>query len=213
MMLCTRQGGKSLTAAGLALRDALLRPGSLVLLLSPTLRQSGELFRDKVKRLYNALARPVATVQESTLTMELANGSRVISLPGNDEGTIRGYSNVTTLIVDEAARVSDPLYSAARPMLAISQGRLVCLSTPFGRRGWFWEAWHSDELWTRIKITATDCPRISAEFLAEERKALGPRWWSQEFMVTFEDLASAVFSGADVDAAIVPGVRPLEFPA
>src|SRR5262249_27103229 len=83
LMLCTRQGGKSLTAAGLALREALLTPASLVLLLSPTLRQSGELFRDKVLRLYGALGRPVPALAQSALRLELANGSRIVSLPGD----------------------------------------------------------------------------------------------------------------------------------
>src|SRR5262249_2111481 len=133
LLLCCRQAGKSTTAAALALRSAFLTSGALVLLLSPTLRQSGELFRDKVLRLYNALGRPVPTVQESALQMQLANGSRVISLPG-DEQTIRGYSGVATLIVDEASRVPDALYYAVRPMLAVSRGRLVALSTPFGKR-------------------------------------------------------------------------------
>src|SRR5262245_32771625 len=45
LLLATRQGGKSETTAGLALREALLRARSLVLLLSPSERQSGELFR------------------------------------------------------------------------------------------------------------------------------------------------------------------------
>jgi hypothetical protein len=213
LLLITRQGGKSLTAAGLALRDALLRPGALVLLLSPTQRQSGELFKDKVKRLYNALGRPVPTVQESALTMELANGSRVISLPGKDDAAIRGYSGVTTLVVDEAARVSDGLYSTVRPMLATSQGRLVCLSTPFGRRGWYYESWHSNQAWQRVKVTADQCPRIPADFLAEERQALGPRWYSQEYHCTFEDMVGAVFSGEDIDAMLAPHVAAQEFPA
>src|SRR5439155_18459090 len=75
LLLCSRQSGKSLTAAALALREALLLPGSLVLLLSPTLRQSSELFRDKVIRLYNAIDRPVKATLESALRIELANGS------------------------------------------------------------------------------------------------------------------------------------------
>src|SRR5262245_23174024 len=111
LLLASRQAGKSQTAAALALRAALLEPPSLVLLLSPTLRQSGELFNDKVLRAYNALGRPVPTVQESALTMHLTNGSRVVSLPG-DEGTIRGYSGVSLLVIDEAARVPDDLYRA-----------------------------------------------------------------------------------------------------
>jgi hypothetical protein len=208
LLLCSRQAGKSLTAAALALRDALLRPQALVLLLSPTLRQSGELFRDKVMRLYNALGRPVKTAQESALTMTLANGSRVVSLPG-DEETIRGYSGVTTLIVDEAARVLDPLYLSVRPMLAVSQGQLVCLSTPFGRRGWFFETWHGDEPWQRVKITADQCPRIPAEFLAEELKALGERWYRQEYLCSFEETVDSVFTYDDIMAAKDDGLIPL----
>src|SRR5581483_1033455 len=124
LLLCSRQAGKSLSSAAVALLTALLRPMSLVLLLSPTQRQSGELFRAKVRRLYSLLGRPVATVQESALSMELANGSRIISLPG-DEETIRGYSDVTLLVIDEASRVPDALYYSVRPMLAVSRGRLM----------------------------------------------------------------------------------------
>src|SRR5262245_39479029 len=135
LLLCSRQAGKSTAAAALALAEALSRGNTLVLLLSPTLRQSGELFR-KVMALYRALKRPVPAEQESALSVELSNGSRVVSLPGS-EATIRGYSGVRLLIIDEAARVPDDLYFAVRPMLATTRGRLVCLSTAFARQGWF----------------------------------------------------------------------------
>jgi hypothetical protein len=180
----------------------------LTLLLSPTLRQSGELFRDKVKRLYNALGRPVATVQESALTMELANGSRIVSLPGEEE-TIRGYSRVRLLILDEAARIDDALYRSVRPMLAVSHGRLVALSTPFGKRGFFWEAWTGGESWQRIRITADQCPRITPAFLADERRALGERWYRQEYECSFEDVVGAFFSAEDIAAACSTSLRPL----
>jgi hypothetical protein len=179
-----------------------------VLLLSPTQRQSGELFRDKVKRLYSGLGRPVGTTQESALTMELTNGSRIIALPG-DEETIRGYSGVTTLIVDEAARVLDALYYSVRPMLAVSKGRLVCLSTPFGKRGWFHDTWHGSSPWARVKITAEQCPRIPKEFLVEEEKAIGPRWFRQEYGCSFKDTVDCVFTYDDVMAAKDDGLTPL----
>jgi hypothetical protein len=208
LLLCCRQAGKSTTTAALALRVALLEAPALVLLLSPTLRQSGELFRDKVVRLYNALGRPVATVQESSLTMALANGSRIVSLPG-DEKTIRGFSGVGLLIVDEAARVDDALYYAVRPMLAVSKGRMVCLSTPFGKRGWFFEAWNNSDPWDRYRIVADECPRIPAEFLAEERRALGSRWFAQEYLCSFADTLDAVFSHDDIMAALSEDIQPL----
>src|SRR5262249_15643551 len=139
LLLCSRQGGKSTVAAALAAHTMLTRPRSPILLLSPTHRQSGELFR-KIVDLYGAVGRPVGVASESALKLELTNGSRVVSLPGT-EGTVRGFSGVALLVIDEASRVSDALYCAVRPMLAVSKGRLVALSTPFGQRGWFYEAW------------------------------------------------------------------------
>jgi hypothetical protein len=208
LLLCSRQSGKSTVAAALALREALLVPGSLVLLLSPTLRQSGELFRDKTLRLYNALKRPVPALRETQLTLELTNGSRVVSLPG-EEGGIRGYSGVGLLVLDEAARVPDELLAAVRPMLAVSKGRLVALSTPFGKRGWFWQEWEGEGEWERVKVTADQCPRISAEFLAAERQALGERWFRQEYECSFEETIDSVFSAEDIAAATAGGVDPL----
>src|SRR4051794_18354487 len=206
LLLCSRQAGKSTVAAALAVRTVLTRPRSPVLLLSPTLRQSGELFR-KVLDLYGALGRPVPVAAESALRLELTNGSRVVSLPGT-EGTVRGFSGVALLIIDEAARVADALYCAVRPMLAVSRGRLVALSTPFGQRGWFYDAWQSSETWERVRVTADDCPRITAEFLAEERRALGDRWYRQEFMTSFEDTIDAVFAHEDIQAAMSDDVQP-----
>jgi hypothetical protein len=208
LLLCSRQSGKSTVAAALALAAALLQPRSLVLLLSPTERQSGELFKDKVLPLYGALGRPVPAVQESALRMELANGSRVIALPGKEE-TVRCYSNVRLLIVDEASRVLDSLYCTIRPMLSVSRGKLVCLSTPFGKRGWFYESWTGSATWHRVKIRADQCPRISREFLEEEREAIGERWYRQEYECSFEDVIDAVFRDEDIQAALANDLQPL----
>jgi hypothetical protein len=208
LMLCSRQAGKSQTAAALALCTALRLPGSLTLLLSPTLRQSGELFRDKVMRLYAAAGRPMKAARETALQLDLDNGSRIVSLPG-EEGTIRGYSGVALLIIDEASRVPDALYLSVRPMIAVSGGRLVCLSTPFGKRGWFYEEWTGRRPWTRVRITADQCPRISRAFLDEEREALGPRWFLQEYCCEFTEVIDAVFSNADIEAAVSDEVQPL----
>jgi hypothetical protein len=207
LLLCARQSGKSSVAAALALQAALLRPRAPVLLLSPSIRQSGEIFR-KVQDLLHALGRPVGIVAESSLRLELANGSRILSLPGTEE-TVRGFSGVSLLIIDEAARVADALYYAVRLMLAVSKGRLVALSTPFGKRGWFHEEWHGDGEWERVRIVADQCPRITPEFLAEERRALGERWYRQEYLCSFEDAVDAVFSYEDIQAALNNEVKPL----
>ncbi len=137
---------------------------------------------------------------ESALRLELPNGSRIVSLPGK-EATIRSYSGVRLLIVDEASRVPDELYYAIRPMLAVSGGRLIALSTPFGSRGWWYEAWQNGEGWERYRVPATDCPRITSEFLDEERRTLGQWWFDQEYLCEFLEVQSQAFRREDIDAA------------
>jgi hypothetical protein len=180
---------------------------SPILLVSRSRRQSEELFR-KVLELFRQSGRPLGSTLENRLGLELTNGSRILCLPGS-EATIRGFSGVSLLVIDEAARVPDELYYAVRPMLAVSRGRLVALTTPFGKRGWFYDAWTSELSWQRIETPATACARISAEFLEEERRALGQRWFAQEYMCSFEDAVGAVFLRGDLDAAFDPSVKPL----
>lgn len=199
LLNCCRQSGKSTVSATLAVHTALYQPGALVLLLSPTLRQSQELFR-KCLSVYRLVASDIPPESETKLTLELGNGSRIVSLPGK-ETTIRGFSGVSLIIVDEAARVPDELYYSVRPMLAVSNGRLVALSTPFGTRGWWYEAWRSDEPWERYITTAEQCPRISPEFLAEEKRALGEWWFRQEYFCEFLDAETQAFSRDMIEGA------------
>jgi hypothetical protein len=234
LLLCSRQVGKTLVAAALALRTALLEAPALILVLTPSERQSSEFIR-RIKDLHEAVRQPMhvggrvlsfyekqvaeagrddiylrlpAKTRESSLQLHLDNGSRIIGLPAS-EGKIRVYSSVALLLIDEASRVDDSLYRAMRPMLAVSRGRLLALSTPFGKRGWFHDAWQGTGDWERVTVTAQQCPRIPAEFLAEERQALGERWFRQEYLCSFEDTVDAVFACADIHAALSDEVKPL----
>jgi hypothetical protein len=149
-----------------------------------------------------------AKTRDSKLQLHLDNGSRIIGLPAS-EGKVRVYSSVALLLIDEASRVSDALYSAMRPMLAVSRGRLLALSTPCGKRGWFHEAWSGPGDWQRVKITAEQCPRIAPDFLAEERRELGERCYRQEYLCSFEDAVGAVFAYDDIRAAFDNDLEPM----
>jgi hypothetical protein len=208
LLLAARQAGKSTVTAAMAMHEALFNPPALVLLLSPSLRQSSELLR-KVVGFYRSFENTAVPVKdESALRLELRNGSRIVSLPG-DETTVRGYSGVRLLVVDEAARVPDDLYFSIRPMLAVSGGRLVCLSTPFGKRGFFYDAWTGGQGWQRVKINARECPRISAAFLEEERTSMGDWWFTQEYECEFVDISDQVFGHDLVMQALTTEVEPL----
>ncbi len=198
LLNCSRQSGKSTTVAVRAVYEALYVPDSLTLCLAPSQRQSGELFR-RILQVWRAVGKPVDADAESRLQLELSNGSRLVALPGK-EGTIRSYSGVSLLLIDEASLVSDDTYQSVKPMLAVSNGRLIALSTPHGTRGWWHAAWTSpDEPWQRVKVTADQCPRIDPAWLAAERRSIGDWWWLQEYMAEFQDAQTSLFRSSDVD--------------
>ncbi len=78
-----------------------------------------------------------------------------------------------------------------------------------GQRGHFYEAWESDEDWERIQVPATECPRITAEFLAAELAALGKTWFNQEYKGYFVETIDAVFRMDDIKRSITDEVTPL----
>src|SRR5215468_10166627 len=185
------QAGKSKTVAMLALTEAVFLPGTQVLLLSRSLRQSTELFRI-VTNFFARLKKPFLE-RQTRGELELTNLSRVVCLPCEEE-TIRGFSHITLQILDEAARVPDDLYRAVHPMLAVSNGRMICLSTPYGKRGFFYDAWaKGGDDWARIEIPAQRIARISPDFLASERRSLGESWFHQEYCCSFEALEGLVY--------------------
>lgn len=205
---CSRQSGKSTTASIMALHKAIYNSGCLILLISPSLRQSSELFR-KITEVFSRLEIQPDKIEDNRLSLRLANDSRILSLPGS-EATIRGFSGASLIIEDEAARVPDELYYSIRPMLAVSGGRLVLMSTPFGKRGHFYESWENGgEIWERTSIPASDCPRISKEFLDEERKTLGDFWFKQEYGCQFVKTTDQVFDYDLVMSAMSTDVQPL----
>jgi hypothetical protein len=209
LMLAARQSGKSTVVGCLGLHTALFTPGSLVLLLSPTQRQSGELYL-KIITYYDNLGRPVPPVQMTRTSLDLANGSRVVSLPGS-AATIRGFSRPALCVIDEAAQSDDDLYIAVAPMLALG-GRLICLSTPFGQRGWFHEQYTAGGgRWRRFTATAEQCPRISPVYLAEQRAILGERYYSQEFMCEFVSTVGQVFSTESILDAFKSDREPMSY--
>src|ERR1700693_2284532 len=176
LLNCTRQWGKSTVTAAKAIHQAVHFPESLTLVVSPSARQSGEFLR-KATGFARKLGIKPKGDGDNEISLELKNRSRIVGLPGN-EATVRGFSAVSLLLVDEAARVSDELCMAVRPMLAVSDGAMWMMSTPFGKRGFFYEAWaNGGPDWARVKAAATECPRIGRKFLEEERATMGGRWF------------------------------------
>jgi len=89
-------------------------------------------------------------------------------------------------------------------------GEIVALSTPWGRRGAFFEWWQNGgDTWEREEVTVDQCSRIDPDWLAEEKASMGPVLFSQEFMCQFVDTELQLFSGAMIERAFTDEVTPL----
>jgi hypothetical protein len=197
---CTRQWGKSTVLAIKAVHRACTVARSLILVASPCGRQSGEFLR-KAAEFLSRLGIKRRGDGSNACSLALPNGSRIVGIPGT-EATIRGFSAVSLLLIDEASRVPDETYKSLRPMLAVGNGDLWLMSTPFGKRGFFYEAWSHGDAWERHTAPATQCPRILPAFLEDERSELGPKWFAQEYLCEFLDDGSGWFTRAVIEGAM-----------
>ena len=189
---CSRQSGKSTTCAALGLHESIYRRPSFGLVIAPSQDQSAELMM-KFDEFRGAVELPSDYLSTDTkLAVKFANGNRFVARPGSEK-TARSFSAVTLLLEDEAARVSDALYNSVRPMLAVSNGRHILMSTPFGKQNHFFKIWDQErDIWQWFEIPAEQCPRITKEFLEEEKRT-NP-WIEQEYHCKFMDTEGSIFS-------------------
>ncbi|RBY94083.1 terminase [Blastococcus sp. TBT05-19] len=207
LVASSRQVGKTQTVSIRAVHTAVYDPGSLVLLISPSQRQSDEMLR-RCRAVYRACGRPVPTVAESATALELENGSRLVSLPGT-EGTSRGFAGAKLLVIDEAARVEDDIFAAVLPMVA-SDGVLACLSTPWGQRGFFHALWaDGGSGWERHKVSVYESAQYTPERIAEVRASVGSFVFASDYECSFTDTDSQLFGTESVRAAFTADVKPL----
>lgn len=192
MFLCCRQSGKSTIAAIKAVHFAYYRPGSMIVLISPSQRQSSELF-DKVRnKVIAKMTKPPKLLEDNKTSLKMDNGSRIVALPSSED-TVVGYSAVNILIEDESSRVPDEIQAATLPMLATTNGQHIHLSTPKGKRGHFYKDWIGSKA-RKFKVICDDVPRITKAFLDWALEKLGSRKFAQEFYCEFlEDMEGDQF--------------------
>jgi Terminase large subunit, T4likevirus-type, N-terminal len=178
--LTARQVGKTTTAAWAIAHHMMFTPNGLNVIACPAQRQS----KEAVRRVREILIRAGAELKSDNIyELELKNGARALALPSTDD-SIRGVTVDGWIVADEAARLSDDLISALRPMRARRpEARFAMLSTAWSRTDPFWTAWESDDA-SVIRLRATaEVPGLFAEdFLESERHALGQHTFSREYL-------------------------------
>lgn len=210
LILASRQVGKTESCILRALHVAHTEPNETILVISPRQETSSE-FIKRAKLAYSKLPIAHELVGDAVSRITLANGSRIIGLPSSEDG-VRGIPRVRLLLVDEAVRVADALYSACRPMLVVHpRGELIALTSAGNVGNWFHRAWTDPEsTFQKIQIAATDCPRLTPEVLAQERKELGETAYKSEYMLEWLEAAESAFPTEIIDRAFGhKDVRPL----
>jgi hypothetical protein len=202
LLLCSRQLGKSTSTAFVALSQAYMVPNSLVLLISISKDQAVELFL-KVTTIHAKL-RLVEENRVLTDYIELRNGSRILALPGTADSA-RGYSAANLIVIDESARVPDDTWVAVLPIVLASRGRVVCLSTPAGQSGRFYELWTSPSTsWVKIAGRASESPRITKRGLELLLEDLTERRYRNEVELEFLEDVDSYFSSDAIDQILRP---------
>ena len=208
-----RQAGKSAIASLKCLHKAVFKPGSLSLIIAPALRQSRENFKSILKAVDLLPVKP--TFREFTkLSLETDQGSRILCLPGGNEGaTIRGFARPDLIVEDEAARCTDELHQAILPMMTANpECELLLASTPWGPRGHYYKTWaEGGENWLKIELNAEMNPRIDKTFLEEQKHGPnGPYYYAQEFMCQFVASEGSIFSSELFKSLANPSISPLK---
>jgi hypothetical protein len=189
VVLKGRQVGASLSAAALAIHTATYADGANVVIVSPSLKQSTEI-TSRARGGLRRLGTPLAS--DSASMLRLANGSRILSLPGTAR-SVRGWT-AKLLILDEAAYIVPETFTAARALVA-TDGRLVVQSTPSDEHGDFYEIVTGDDpSWARYTVRSDEVPTISPDFLEVERRAMSPGAFATEYECAFGKVGASLFS-------------------
>jgi len=148
-----RQAGKSTIISAKPCHTAKYFPESVSLILASTEKQA-ELDMLKVREYMGRDPDYPRLVGASKSEAELANGSRIYIVAAT-ETSARGYSKPRLIILDEASRIEDIVYTTGiMPMLTDNpECELCAISTPNGREGFFFKAFNNRK-WERFEIRA-----------------------------------------------------------
>jgi len=195
-----RQSGKSYAESLRVALFALLNPKTTTLIIASVDRQSIELL-EKVKSHIVTIAGAQIKKRPTFHKIELKNGSKIMAEPAGATGYgLRGFT-VDKLVADEAHYIPDAVFVAVRPMLATTGGTLDLLSTPRGNEGFFYDCFQTEEF-HHIHIKSIDCPRITEEFLDQEKKRMTKLQYCQEYEAEFLDSLQQFFSKSLIDTCI-----------
>lgn len=207
LCLAGRQTGKSklvsVVAAYWGIFDNEASP--LTVVASGSLSQSQELGRSCFAAI--RAIDPDGVKSENMTRLELKNGHRIVCLPCSE--TVRGLANAR-IICDEAQLLDASFFAALEPMGAVTKKpKFIVLGSATTRATHFYKL-HQSGLFRVFERRSDQCPRISAQFLSDLLKSLGPSLYNAEACNVWLDSDSQMVSDELLAAAIDNDYTPLE---
>lgn len=191
-----RQSGKDWTAGLFATWESIVRPNSRILVVSEAQRQS-DLLAERVMAFVARSPEVFDAVTESTRErLRFSNGSELYFLPST--GAIRGLTEVTRVLANEARGIPDESFEAVSPMLARLNGSLALLSTPMGRQGKLFE-FYGNPAFAVMQLPSSVNRYLSADFLESEKLKMDADAYSREYLAQFSDIQGAFFSSQSIE--------------
>lgn len=193
-----RQIGKSFIIINELLRFAINYTNTVSCCLSPTLNQARKIYKQILK--VTDQTGVVIKKNDSLLEIEFINGSVLVFKSAEQRESLRGYTFNGILCIDEAAYISDEIWSIIRPTCDVYQAPILMVSTPKFRMGFFFETFQMGFLdKNKGQITSYDlCKFDTSALLSKEqlelyRQMLPKNMFVTEYEGEFLDSESIVF--------------------
>lgn len=193
-----RQIGKSFIIINELLRFAINYTNTVSCCLSPTLNQARKIYKQILK--VTDQTGVVIKKNDSLLEIEFINGSVLVFKSAEQRESLRGYTFNGILCIDEAAYISDEVWSIIRPTCDVYQAPILMVSTPKFRMGFFFETFQMGFLDKyKGQITSYDlCKFDTSALLSKEQLELYKQMLPKNMFITeyegeFLDSESIVF--------------------
>lgn len=201
VLIAGRRFGKTHLADVDLIARAVERPGSVNWYVGPTYRQAKQItWRLLLELLPSAY---IASVNESDLTVELVNGSRIQLRGADNPDALRGVG-LDQLVLDEFATMREELIweEVLRPALSDRQGGALFITTPKGFN-WAYDLYQRGQNrtqypdWQSWRFDTLDGGRVTPEEIDQARVTSHPKLFEQEYLASFTTQMERVYDAFD----------------
>lgn len=184
--------------------ESLCKRKSFNAYISPSFSQGRKVYKE-----LTTLLEPTGIIKKAnaaTLTIETIYDSTFQAFSMESPNSIRGYTVDGILVLDECAFYPDQLPDGSEPwssiIMPITKARkpkVLCISTPKGKRGLFYDMYlkaiSGEKGYREITATIYDDELLEKDEIETIKRSVSPVGFAEEFMVQFLDSSMTFFQG------------------